>query len=125
MALLGLVDGVGEGRFDPDGTLTQEQFLTIMGRVGRYLNFALDSYGQAVEAAGDELPPDMALYLAAYSDWAKSSVAVLAWGLEDGLGVPGDMLYAPMESLTPSAAILRGEAAAGMYALLSGLEILP
>ena len=61
MAALGLVDGVGDGRFDPEGTLTQEEFLTIMGRTARYLSFALDGYGQAVEDAGDDLPPDMAV----------------------------------------------------------------
>ena len=33
MAELGLVDGVGDGRFNPEGVLTNEEFLTIMGRI--------------------------------------------------------------------------------------------
>ena len=125
MAALGLVDGVGDGRFDPEGTLTQEEFLTIMGRTARYLSFALDGYGRAVEDAGDDLPPDMAADLAPYSDWARSGAAVLAWGLEDAMGGSGDLLYASLARIDPAAPILREEAAAGMYALLAGLDILP
>lgn len=125
MAELGLVDGVGGGRFDPEGRLTQEEFLTIMGRTARCLSFALDNYGQAVEDAGDDLPADMLFALSPYSEWAWSGAAVLAWGLEDAMGGSGDLLYASLERVTPAAPILREEAAAGMYALLSGLDILP
>lgn len=125
MAELGLVDGVGNGRFDPDGTLTQEEFLTIMGRMARYLNFALDSYGEAVNDPDATLPLDMQLGLSPFADWARSSVAVLAWGLEDAAGGHGTMLYASLKSIIPSAPILREEAAAGMYRVLAGLELIP
>ena len=125
MAELGLVNGVGEGKFAPDNTLTQEEFLTIMGRMARYLNFVLDDYGEAVENAGDKLPADMQMELSPYSDWARSGTAVLAWGLEDALGGSGDMLYASLGRITPSEPILREEAAAGMYAVLAGLSIIP
>jgi len=124
-AALGLVDGVGGGRFAPDAPLTQEQFLTIMGRLARYLNFALDSYGDAVEEREADLPVWMELALAPYSDWARASAAVLAWGLEDALDGSGDLLYAGLDQLDPSAPVLREEAAAGMYAVLAGLDILP
>ena len=125
MAKLGLVDGVGGGRFDPEGTLTNEEFLTIMGRTARYLNFALDSYGGMVEDPDVQLPPDMLAGLAPYSDWARGSVAVLAWGLEDALEGHGNMLYTSLRRITPSAPVLREEAAAGMYMVLAGLDILP
>ena len=124
MAELGLVTGSG-GRFDPDSPVTQEQFLTILGRTARYLNFALDAYGELVDDPGTNLPLDMEIGLAPYAQWAKSSVAVLTWGLEDTLDGYGDMLYTSLKNITPSAPILREEAAAGIYALLSGLEILP
>lgn len=52
-------------------------------------------------------------------------MAVLAWGLEDALDGTGDLLFASLKELSPKAPILREEAAAGMYAVLSGLEILP
>ena len=125
MAELGLVNGVGGGKFAPEDTLTQEEFLTIMGRTARYLNFALDDYGEAVEKAGAQLPADMQLELSRYSDWARSGAAVLAWGLTDALDGSGDMLYTPLGNMTPSAPILREEAAAGMYMVLAGLDIIP
>ena len=123
MAELGLVDGVGDGRFNPEGVLTNEEFLTIMGRMARFLNFALDDYGEAVERS--PLPAGAQAMLADYSDWAKSGVAVLAWGLADALEGRGDMLYTSFADIVPSAPVLREEAAAGMYAVLAGLDILP
>ena len=125
MAELGLVTGVGGGRFDPNSPVTQEQFLTILGRTARYLNFALDAYGEILDDPDTDLPLGMQIDLAPYAQWAKSGVAVLAWGLEDALSGRGDMLYTSLKNITPSAPVLREEAAAGIYALLSGLEILP
>lgn len=125
MAELGLVDGVGNGRFNPDGTLTQEEFLTILGRLARYLNFALDRYGEAVDDPDTTLPLDMQLGLSPFADWARSSVAVLAWGLEDAAEGHGTMLYTSLRNITPSAPILREEAAAGMYRVLAGLDLIP
>lgn len=125
MAELGLVNGVGGGRFDPNSPVTQEQFLTILGRAARYLNLALDAYGEIVDAPDTDLSLGMRAGLAPYAQWAKSGVAVLAWGLKDALGGRGDLLYTSLKNITPSAPILREEAAAGIYALLSGLEILP
>lgn len=126
MAELGLVNGMGAGRFDPNGLLTQEQFLTIMGRMARYLNFAVDSFGMVFEEEDVSLPMSKWLALEPYSDWARTGVAVLAWGREYALGErSGDMLFAPLEEMNPSAPILREEAAAGMYEVLWGLGILP
>lgn len=125
MAELGLVNGVGGGKFDPDSPVTQQQFLTIMGRTARYINFALDAYGEKVEENLDNLPFGMLLDLAPYADWAKSDMAVLIWGLEDVLGGDGTMLYAPAQDIDPSAPTLREEAAAGMYVVLARLEIIP
>ena len=125
MAELGLVNGVGGGKFDPDSPVTQEQFLTIMGRTARYINFALDAYGLQVEEHANSLPMDMRQGLASFSDWAKSDVSVLAWGLQDTMDARGDMLYTALKNIDPSAPILREEAAAGVYAVLKGLDILP
>ncbi len=125
MAALGLVDGVGDGKFDPEGLLTQQQFLTILGRTARYLNVALDAYGDAVDSLEGDLPLSAAAVLAPYDDWAKTSMAVLIWGVESGLDGRGDLLFAPLDQLTPSAPILREEAAAGLYEVLYGLGILP
>lgn len=124
MAELGLVDGVGDGLFQPDGTLTHEEFLTILGRTARHLNFALDDYG-ALMASAIRLPLDMERALEPYAQWARADAAVLAWGLEDALDGRGSMLYAPLENIAPGDPTLREEAAAGMYRLLAGLELIP
>lgn len=113
LAALELAGGVGGDRFDPGGTLTQEEFLTVMGRTARFLNYAMDACG------GSRLTEERQAMLAPYADWARDSAALLAWGAEESL------LFAPLDKLAPSALILREEAAAGMYALLSGLGILP
>ena len=124
MAYLGIVDGVGGGKFNPGSTLTQEEFHTILGRTARFFNVKLDAYAQWVEQEG-RLTLGQSSALSGYSAWARNSMAVLAWGLEDALDGTGDLLFASLKELSPKAPILREEAAAGMYAVLSGLEILP
>ena len=84
----------------------------------------LDAYAQWVEQEG-RLTLGQSSALSGYSAWARNSMAVLAWGLEDALDGTGDLLFASLKELSPKAPILREEAAAGMYAVLSGLEILP
>lgn len=123
IASLGLVEGVGGGRFNPGGTLTQEQFLTIMGRTARFFNLQLDAYGAWLEEGN--LTGVQRAILSAWESWAQDSMAVLTWGLKEASLNSGDLLFAPLRELSPKTPILREEAAAGMYAVLSGLEILP
>lgn len=122
IAQLGLVNGVGGGKFNPTAPLTQQEFLTIMGRTVRYLNFAVDAYGTQLESGG--LVPQDAKALEPFANWAKNSAAVLAWGVQESLESEGDMLYTSLNSISPKAPVLREEAAAGMYAVLTGLGIL-
>lgn len=124
IAYLGIVEGVGGGRFNPGGTLTQEEFHTILGRTARFFNVALDAYADKVGAQGSGLTPERRAALNGYSDWALNSMAVLVWGPEEAFRSSGDLLFAPLEELSPKAPILREEAAAGMYAVLHGLDIL-
>lgn len=125
MAYLGIVDGVGGGEFNPGGTLTQEEFHTILGRTARFFNVKLDAYAQWAAEKEGNLTLGQRAALNGYSAWARNSMAVLAWGLEDALDGTGDLLFASLKELSPKAPILREEAAAGMYALLAGLDILP
>lgn len=124
MAASGLVEGVGDGKFDPEGRLTQEQFLTIMGRVARFINAGIDSYGDWLESSDAWLDAGQQNALDPFAEWARDGVCVLAWGLTDALDEDGDMLYTPLSEIDPKAAILREEAGAGMYAVLHGLGIL-
>lgn len=123
IAQLGLVNGVGGGRFNPNALLTQEELLTILGRMARYLNFALDGYGAQLEL-GLEQPKD-ADALASFASWAQNGAAVLAWGTQETINGWKPTLYAPLNDISPKAPVLREEAAAGLYTLLAGLCILP
>ncbi len=117
MAGLGFVDGVGDGRFDPDGTLTQEQFITVMGRLTSYLNFyALDYTEDLEEDLGqfEELAP--------FAPWARSGVAVLTDFAESYQGEA--MLYAGLDEIDPAAPVTRAQAAATLCGVLKTLGIL-
>ena len=44
MASLGLISGVGGGRFAPNATMTQEEFITVLGRLVEFLNLDARAY---------------------------------------------------------------------------------
>ena len=50
MAAIGLVSGVGGGKFDPNATMTQEEFITVLGRLVEFVNLDAREFGQ--EPAG-------------------------------------------------------------------------
>ena len=110
VAGLGFMSGVGSGKFDPDGTLTQEQFIAVMGRLARFLNFHADDY--ALELTED----DLAAY-GALADWARTGASVLT-------DYDGNMLYAPLDAVDPHAPVTREQAAATLCNMLKTLNIL-
>lgn len=120
MAALGLVNGVGNGRFAPSDTMTQEEFLTIMGRLAGFLNLHacnyLDEHSLAV------LEP-LECYRG-FSSWAIRGTDLLANFCPHETDEESGMLFTPLEQLEPKAPILREQAAAAMYSLLTGLGIL-
>ena len=109
MAYLGFMDGVGGGRFDPNGTLTQEQLIAVMGRLARFLNFQLDDY--ALEQTED----DLAAY-AAFQSWARVGASVLT--AED------NMLFDELSAVVPDAPAKREQAAATLCNILKTLGVL-
>ena len=124
MAQLGFVEGVGNGRFNPDAVLTQQEYLTVLGRMARFLNFVVDDYSYALQDAdGNSLLPLME-ELNGFADWAKESVAILD-GCAETLGRSGTMLFDKLENLTPTAPITREQAAASLYKVLNFTGILP
>ena len=120
MASLGLVDGVGDGKFDPYGTMTQEQFFTVMGRLAAFLNCNVSGYYDGLDE--DILNADAEL--AAFRSWARGYVKTLSSCLLTGDGEPASMLFDELPALSPRAPITRGEAAATMYNVLTMLGIL-
>lgn len=111
MAELGLVQGAGNGKFYPDEPLKQEEFLTILGRVSRYLSLNFDYLAGSLSQ--EQLDSAEAL---GFHSWARQSVALLD---------AEQVLFAPLEGLKPTKAVLREEAAASLYEVLSAAGILP
>lgn len=112
IASLGFVDGVGGKRFDPNGTLTQEQFIAVMGRLARFLNFHADDYALALtdeDLAGESL--------ASLASWARASASVLT-------GYDGNLLYTDLDSIDPQAPVTREQAAATLCKMLKAFDIL-
>ena len=92
MAGLGVVNGVGDGTFDPDGTLTREQAATMLVRLA--------------EAMGHPLPEGTASFAdhASIASWAVDAVGrVQAAGLMGGVG---DNTFSPQGSYTVEQSIL-------------------
>lgn len=111
---LGFVSGLGDARFDPNGTLTQEQFIAVMGRLARFLNFRVDDYALALDET--ELAADEAL--ASLAPWARVGACVMTRSEN------GNMLYAPLETLDLSSAVTREQAAATLCRTFKTLGIL-
>ena len=120
MASLGLVDGVGDGKFDPYGTMTQEQFFTVMGRLAAFLNCSVSSYYDSLDE--DALNADASL--APFRSWARGHVKTLSSCLLTEKGEPASMLFGELSALSPRTPITRGEAAATMYNVLTKLGVL-
>ena len=121
MASLGLVYGVGAGgQFAPYGTMTQEQFLTIMGRFAAFLNCNVSDYYDRLD--DDALNNDAEL--SAFRSWARGDVKTLSSCLRTSDGKTASMLFDEVSALSPSAPITRGEAAATMYNVLTMLGVL-
>ena len=112
LAKMGLVEGVGDGRFDPDAPVDHQQFITLMARLGRRLNLSLDLTAASIPGDALEAPQ-----LAAYAGWARESVWLL--------GETASLLWAEPEAIDPTATTTRGEAAFLTASLLVQTGILP
>lgn len=120
MASLGLVDGVGGGKFDPNGTMTQEQFFTVMGRLAAFLNCNVSGYYDDL----DEGALNSDAELIAFQSWARGHVKTLSSCLRTSDGENASMLFDELPALSPRAPITRAEAAVTMYNILTMLGIL-
>lgn len=119
VAALGLVDGVGEGRFDPDGLVDHQQLITILARTAQRLNLY---FYEAVKGREDSLDQEPLL---PYADWARESVWLLALSQQNFFGGTVNLLWDDLEAISPTAATTREEAAALLYAVLSYTGVLP
>jgi hypothetical protein len=80
---LGIVNGVGEGRFNPDGAITRQEAATMLA------NLSVEVLGMEIGSA----PPDYG-DAASIADWAAASVGfVTEHGIMSGVG---DGLFDPL-----------------------------
>lgn len=119
MTNLGFVNGIGDGLFDPDGTVTHQQLITVMGRLAQFLNMGF--YDAARQRPEDALADEA---LAAYADWAQPSAWLLSSSQTNLLGMPITLLWDAPDQIDPEAPATREEAAFLFYELLSFCEII-
>lgn len=120
MEVLGLVQGVGDGRFAPNDTLTWQEYIAVVARLGAYLNLMVESYldEQDEQAlASDET-------LSAFADWAHPGADAMVHMFLSADDQPYSLLPCALDEIDPTAAITRGEAAAVLYRLLDALAVL-
>ena len=120
MASLGLVSGVGGGRFAPNATMTQEEFITVLGRLVEFLN--LDARAYLGEHPLAILQP-----LAQYKDfspWAIRCADLLTSSVTDEDGNAVTMYCTDLAHIEPKAPILREQAAAALYNALRTTGVL-
>lgn len=113
---VGYVAGMGDGTFDPQGTVTHEQLFTVLGRLAADLN--LTFYMTAKEIPEETGVPE------AYSDWAEPWAWLLALSQKNIFGNTLSMLYADLEDIAPQTPASRGETAQVLYNILSAVNLL-
>ena len=120
MASLGLISGVGGGRFAPNATMTQEEFITVLGRLVEFLNLDARAYL-------DEHPLAILQPLAQYksfSPWAIRCADLLTGSVTDESGDAVTMYCTDLAHIEPKAPILREQAAAALYNALRTTGVL-
>lgn len=120
MASLGLISGVGGGRFAPNATMTQEEFITVLGRLVEFLNLDARAYL-------DEHPLAILQPLAQYknfSPWAIRCADLLTNSVFDENGDAVNMYCMSLEDIEPQVPILREQAAAALYNVLRTTGVL-
>ena len=120
MASLGLVSGVGDRKFAPNATMTQEEFITVLGRLVEFLNLDARAYL-------DEHPLAILQPLAQYknfSPWAIRCADLLTNSVFDENGDAVNMYCMSLEDIEPQVPILREQAAAALYNALRTTGVL-
>ena len=111
MAAIGLVSGVGGGKFDPNATMTQEEFITVLGRLVEFVNLdAREFLDKNPLAILQPLPK-----YKSFSHWAIRSAELLTNSVFDENGDAVNMYCMSLEDIAPQVPILREQAAAALY----------
>lgn len=114
----GLMEGVGDGKFLPQGTVTEEELITVLARSASNLNTYLYENSKTFDPKDGGVP-------AGYADWAKKWVWLLSEGQDDVFGRPINLLQEAPEKINPKTPATRGEAAVLLYNIFSYVGVLP
>ena len=112
MAAIGLVSGVGGGKFDPNATMTQEEFITVLGNLVEFVN--LDARAFLDKKPLAILQPLPKYRNRGFSPWAIRGVEVLTNSVFDEDGNAVNLYCTAFEDIKPKAPILREQAAAAL-----------
>lgn len=112
----GYLQGVGGGRFAPNAIVTNEELITVLGRLAAALNMNFHQ-------ASTQVPAETGVPVA-YSAWAESGAWLLACSQKNMLGQTISMLNAPLEELPPTEATTRGDVAQILYTILTAVGLL-
>lgn len=117
---IGMISGKGDGTFDPNGLVTQEELITCMGRLADFLNANCHELLAGVEDVSFD-----GAAIENYAQWAKPYVWLLGDGYRDNVDENvSAMLCGAPEDIDPRASVTRAEAGATLCRLLTGLGIL-
>ncbi|BDF69774.1 hypothetical protein CE91St41_07550 [Oscillospiraceae bacterium] len=120
VAEMGLVSGVGGGKFAPDAPVDHQQLIAILGRLADQLSIEFYEAAKAMPADALSAAP-----LAGYADWAREGAWLLSESQKGYLGNSINLLWDEAGAIDPAAASTRGEAAWLVYAVLYQTGVLP
>lgn len=120
IAAQGFMEGTGPDRFSPEGVLTNQELITVVGRMARWLNDNLDRVARQAEEGATQLR-----VLEGYAPWARPGAWLLSSALESQDRGEVNLLWDEPEAIDPTAPVTREAAAQLLHSLLSYLDILP
>lgn len=97
MAAIGLVSGVGGGKFDPSATMTQEEFITVLGRLVEFVNLDARKFLDKNPLAILQPLPKYK----SFSHWAIRSAELLTNSVFDENGDAVNMYCMSLEDIEP------------------------
>ncbi len=113
----GIVNGATDGQFYPDGLVTHQELITMLGRAGVRLSANLYEDERAGTA-------EYSAAVSAYPDWARSYVWLLTECYQDEAGEAINFLWDDPANIDPAAPATRGETAALLYNILAFTGVL-
>lgn len=112
----GYMNGVGNGRFNPQGTVTHEQLITVLGRVAAAVNMNFYEAAQQV--------PSQTGVPASYSSWSEPWAWLLAKSQRNLMGTTLNMLHTDLEAIAPKTPATRGETAETLYNIFFAVSLI-